>query len=41
MIFAIFGGLNLFGFVGVFIAPIIVVIIYNLLNIFQEKYVSN
>ncbi|WP_032497168.1 AI-2E family transporter [Hydrogenivirga sp. 128-5-R1-1] len=40
MIFAIFGGLNLFGFVGVFIAPIIVVIIYNLLNIFQERYVA-
>ncbi len=40
MIFAIFGGLNLFGFVGIFIAPIIVVIIYNLLTIFQERYVS-
>ena len=40
MIFAILGGLNLFGFVGIFIAPIIVVIIYNLLNIFQERYVS-
>jgi predicted PurR-regulated permease PerM len=41
MIFAIFGGLNLFGFIGVFIAPIIVVIIYNLLNIYQQRYISS
>ncbi|HIE59257.1 MAG TPA: AI-2E family transporter, partial [Hydrogenothermaceae bacterium] len=33
-------GLNLFGFVGLFIAPIIVVVIDNLLNIYKERYVQ-
>ncbi len=40
MVFSILGGLNLFGFIGVFIAPIIVVILYNLLNIYYERYGS-
>ena len=39
-VFAILGGLNLFGFVGLFIAPIIVVVIDNLLNIYKERYVQ-
>jgi len=38
MIFAILGGLNMFGFIGIFIAPVIVVIIDNLLNIYYERY---
>ena len=39
-VLAILGGLNLFGFVGLFIAPIIVVVIDNLLNIYKERYVQ-
>jgi len=38
--FAILGGLNLFGFLGLFLAPIILVLIDNMLNIFKTKYIS-
>lgn len=38
MFFSILGGLNLFGFIGIFVAPIIVVILHNLLNIYMERY---
>ena len=40
LVFAILGGLNLFGFIGIFLAPIIVVMIDNMLLLFKEKYVS-
>ncbi len=36
--FAILGGLNLFGFLGLFIAPIVLVLIDNMLNLFKSKY---
>ncbi len=39
LVFAILGGLNLFGFIGIFLAPIIVVMIDNMLQLFKEKYV--
>ena len=39
LVFAIIGGLNLFGFIGIFLAPIIIVMIDNLLHLFREKYV--
>ncbi|HHG74621.1 MAG TPA: AI-2E family transporter, partial [Persephonella sp.] len=39
LVFAILGGLNFFGFVGIFLAPIIIVMIDNLLHLFREKYV--
>ncbi len=38
--FAILGGLNLFGFLGLFLAPIILVLIDNMLKLFRTKYVS-
>ncbi len=38
--FAILGGLNIFGFLGLFLAPIIIVLIDNMLNIFKTKYIS-
>ncbi|WP_457639093.1 AI-2E family transporter [Persephonella sp.] len=41
LVFAILGGLNLFGFIGIFLAPIILVMIDNMLLLFREKYVSN
>jgi len=41
LVFAILGGLNLFGFLGVFLAPIIIVMIDNLLLLFKEKYVRS
>ena len=40
LVFAIIGGLKLFGFIGVFLAPIIVVMIDNMLLLFREKYIS-
>ncbi|WP_457626124.1 AI-2E family transporter [Persephonella sp.] len=40
LVFAIIGGLNIFGFLGVFLAPIIMVMIDNMLLLFKEKYVS-
>ncbi|MBK3332757.1 AI-2E family transporter [Persephonella atlantica] len=39
LVFAILGGLNIFGFIGIFLAPIIVVMIDNMLLLFREKYV--
>ncbi|WP_297455535.1 AI-2E family transporter, partial [Persephonella sp.] len=39
LVFAILGGLKLFGFIGVFLAPIIVVMIDNMLLLFREKYI--
>ena len=38
LVFAILGGLNLFGFIGLFLAPIIMVMIDNLLVLYREKY---
>lgn len=38
--FALLGGLNLFGFVGIFLAPIIVVFVENMLVLFKEKYLD-
>jgi predicted PurR-regulated permease PerM len=38
--FALLGGLNLFGFVGIFLAPIIVVFVENMLILFKEKYLD-
>lgn len=38
LVFAILGGLNIFGFLGVFLAPIIVVLVDNLLVLFKQKY---
>ena len=38
LFFAILGGLNLFGFLGIFLAPIVVVLIDNLLKLYQERY---
>ncbi len=38
LFFAILGGLNLFGFLGIFLAPIIVVILDNLLLLYKERY---
>lgn len=40
LVFAIIGGLNMFGFLGVFLAPIIMVMIDNMLLLFREKYVT-
>lgn len=40
LFFAILGGLNLFGFIGIFLAPIIMVMIDNMLLLFKEKYVK-
>ncbi|NPA16185.1 MAG: AI-2E family transporter, partial [Aquificae bacterium] len=41
LVFAILGGLHLFGFIGVFLAPIILVMIDNMLQLFKEKYVTD
>jgi len=41
LVFAILGGLHLFGFIGVFLAPIIMVMIDNMLQLFKEKYVTD
>ncbi len=41
LVFAILGGLKLFGFIGLFLAPIIVVMIDNMLLLFKEKYITN
>ncbi len=38
MVFTILGGIQVFGFIGIFIAPVIIVLIGNLLNIYQERY---
>jgi len=38
LFFAILGGLSLFGFLGIFLAPIIVVILDNLLLLYKERY---
>jgi predicted PurR-regulated permease PerM len=38
LFFAILGGLNLFGFLGIFLAPIIIVILDNLLLLYKERY---
>ena len=38
LFFAILGGLNLFGFLGIFLAPIIVVLLDNFLQLYQERY---
>ncbi len=38
--FAILGGLNLFGFLGLFLAPIILVLIDNMLNMFKSRYIG-
>ncbi|MBC7475355.1 MAG: AI-2E family transporter [Candidatus Sericytochromatia bacterium] len=38
--FTILGGVDLFGFIGIFIAPVIIVIINNLLILYKEKYLS-
>jgi len=40
LVFAILGGLHLFGFIGIFLAPIIIVMIDNMLQLFKEKYVN-
>ncbi len=40
LVFAILGGLKLFGFIGLFLAPIIVVMIDNMLLLFREKYIT-
>ncbi len=40
-IFAILGGLKAFGFLGIFIAPIVIVILDNLLNIYRERYLHS
>lgn len=40
LVFAILGGLQVFGFVGMFITPIIVVILDNLLLLYKEKYLN-
>lgn len=39
LVFAILGGLNLVGFLGVFLAPIILVLLDNLLVIYKERYI--
>ncbi len=39
--FAILGGLNLMGFLGVFLAPIILVLLDNLLVIYKNRYVAH
>jgi predicted PurR-regulated permease PerM len=38
MVFAILGGIQVFGFIGIFIAPIIIVLINNLLIIYKERF---
>jgi predicted PurR-regulated permease PerM len=38
MVFAILGGIKVFGFIGIFIAPVIIVLINNLLIIYKERY---
>ncbi|WP_457641039.1 AI-2E family transporter [Persephonella sp.] len=38
LFFAILGGLNLFGFIGIFLAPIILVLIDNMLHLYTERY---
>jgi predicted PurR-regulated permease PerM len=38
MVFAILGGIQVFGFIGIFIAPVIIVLISNLLTIYQERF---
>ncbi len=40
LVFAILGGLNLVGFLGVFLAPIILVLLDNLLVIYKERYIK-
>ncbi len=41
LVFAILGGLKIFGFLGVFLAPIILVLVDNLLVLFKQKYVHS
>lgn len=40
LVFAILGGLQVFGFIGIFVTPIIVVLINNLLLLYKEKYLN-
>jgi len=40
LVFAILGGLQIFGFMGIFVAPVVIVIINNLLLIYQERFFS-
>ncbi len=40
LVFAILGGLNFFGFLGVFLAPIILVLVDNLLILYKNRYIS-
>ncbi len=41
LFFAILGGLNLFGFIGIFLAPIVVVLIDNMLYLYAERFSSS
>ncbi|NPA54529.1 MAG: AI-2E family transporter [Aquificae bacterium] len=41
LVFAILGGLNFFGFLGVFLAPIIMVLLDNLLVLYRIRYISS
>lgn len=40
LVFAILGGLQVFGFIGIFITPVIVVLLDNLLLLYKEKYLN-
>ena len=40
LVFAILGGLEVFGFIGIFITPVIIVLLDNLLLIYKEKYLN-
>ncbi|WP_456402484.1 AI-2E family transporter [Persephonella sp.] len=40
LFFAILGGLNIFGFIGIFLAPIIIVLIDNMLHLYSERFSS-
>lgn len=40
LVFAILGGLEVFGFVGIFITPVIIVLLDNLLLLYKEKYLN-
>ncbi len=40
LVFAILGGIDAFGFIGIFITPVIIVLIDNLLLLYKEKYLN-
>jgi len=40
LLFALFGGLQVYGFLGVFVAPVVVAMLLAFVDIYREEYLS-